>query len=38
MTGKYFKDKQAIATSTISYDEATAQRLWEISEKLVGLA
>lgn len=37
VTGKYFKDKKDIATSTASYDEAAARRLWEVSEALVGL-
>ncbi len=37
VTGKYYQDKKAIPSSTASYDEATARRLWEVSEKLVGL-
>jgi hypothetical protein len=34
VTGKYFYQKQPIASSRASYDEAHARRLWEISEKM----
>ncbi len=37
VTGKYFVNCEAIASSTISYDETAARRLWDISEKLTGL-
>lgn len=32
ITGKFFIDKKAVNSSPISYDQETAQRLWEISE------
>ena len=38
VTGKYFERKKAIASSQASYDEASARRLWEISERLTGLS
>lgn len=34
ITGKYFVKKQAVASSPASYDEASARRLWEISQQL----
>ena len=37
MTGAYFVDKQAVSSSPASYDEAAAERLWEISAELTGL-
>jgi NAD(P)-dependent dehydrogenase (short-subunit alcohol dehydrogenase family) len=38
VTGKYFERKQPATSSRESYDEATARRLWEISERLTGLS
>jgi NAD(P)-dependent dehydrogenase (short-subunit alcohol dehydrogenase family) len=32
ITGKFFIDKKAVKSSPISYDQETAQRLWESSE------
>jgi NAD(P)-dependent dehydrogenase (short-subunit alcohol dehydrogenase family) len=37
VTGKYFDDKRAVRSSRESYDEAVAQRLWQLSEQLTGL-
>ena len=38
VTGKYFVDEHPVNTSPASYDETTAQRLWQVSLQLVGLA
>lgn len=38
VTGKYFDKKRDTRSNEISYDTATAQRLWEISEQLAGIA
>ncbi len=38
VTGRYFVAKKPKTSSRRSYDEATARRLWEISEGLTGLA
>jgi NAD(P)-dependent dehydrogenase (short-subunit alcohol dehydrogenase family) len=38
VTGKYFIKKRAVASSPESYDVAIAQRLWEVSSQLTGLA
>lgn len=38
VTGKYFEQKQPVASSQASYDEAVARRLWEVSERLTGLS
>ncbi|WP_420627797.1 SDR family oxidoreductase [Candidatus Leptofilum sp.] len=38
VTGKYFDKKKPIKSSKESYDMAVAQRLWQISEQLTGLA
>jgi NAD(P)-dependent dehydrogenase (short-subunit alcohol dehydrogenase family) len=38
MTGQYFADRKAVASSAVSYDVAAQQRLWEISARLVGLS
>lgn len=38
VTGKYFSDKKETRSSAISYDEAIAAQLWDVSEKLTGLA
>jgi NAD(P)-dependent dehydrogenase (short-subunit alcohol dehydrogenase family) len=37
-TGKYFVGLKARDSSRQSYDEATARRLWEASERITGLA
>lgn len=37
ITGKYFDQKKAVESSTISQDEETARRLWKISLELTGL-
>ena len=36
-TGKYFVAREAVPSSSLSYDERVAQRLWQISEELTGL-
>jgi NAD(P)-dependent dehydrogenase (short-subunit alcohol dehydrogenase family) len=38
VSGKYYSGKKAVASSRESYDEAAARRLWEVSERLTGLA
>jgi NAD(P)-dependent dehydrogenase (short-subunit alcohol dehydrogenase family) len=38
ITGKYFAKKKPVQSSKESYDTAVAQRLWQISEELTGLA
>jgi hypothetical protein len=38
MTGCYFAKSKAARSSTRSYDESVAARLWEVSADLVGLA
>src|SRR5512138_1786959 len=35
VTGRYFKDRQEVAPAPFARDEDVAQRLWEISERLV---
>jgi NAD(P)-dependent dehydrogenase (short-subunit alcohol dehydrogenase family) len=37
VTGKYFTNRRETRSSPASYDEATARRLWEVSEQLTGL-
>jgi NAD(P)-dependent dehydrogenase (short-subunit alcohol dehydrogenase family) len=37
VTGKYFVDRKPMPSSPATYDPAEAKRLWEISEKMVGL-
>lgn len=37
VTGKYFVKKEAVRSSSISYDEAAAKRLWQISEEMTGI-
>ena len=37
VTGKYFVEREAIASSPLSYDEQVAARLWEVSEQLTRL-
>ncbi len=36
VTGKYFAKKKAVETSALSYDTDVAQRLWQVSEEMVG--
>lgn len=35
VSGKYFEDKTAVSSSPISYDEAVAARLWNLSAQMV---
>jgi len=37
ITGKYFYNNTQIESSPLSYDKEIAKKLWELSEKLVGL-
>jgi len=37
VSGKYFENRKAIASSAITYDADACRRLWEISAELVGL-
>lgn len=37
VTGKYFVNKKAVESSTLSYDVDTARRLWRVSEELTGV-
>lgn len=37
VTGQYFEKRRPQRSSAASYDEAAAQRLWEVSEQLTGL-
>jgi NAD(P)-dependent dehydrogenase (short-subunit alcohol dehydrogenase family) len=37
VSGKYFVNRKAAASSRESYDEANARRLWEVSERLTNL-
>jgi NAD(P)-dependent dehydrogenase (short-subunit alcohol dehydrogenase family) len=37
VTGFYYADQHAIHSGPATYDESNAQRLWEVSAKLVGL-
>lgn len=34
VTGKYFVKREAVASSTLSYNEDLARQLWEVSERL----
>jgi len=38
VTGKYFEKLRAVDPAPLALDEALAKRLWDVSEKLVGLA
>ncbi len=38
VTGKYFEKMKIVAPAPLALDEALAKRLWEVSEKMVGLA
>ncbi len=35
ITGKYFKNKKPVASSSISYDKEIAKKLWDVSEELI---
>ena len=37
VTGKYFKNDEAVLSSNASYDKEAAQKLWDISAELTGL-
>jgi retinol dehydrogenase 14 len=37
VTGRYFANSKPKKSSQLSYDEAIAARLWEVSADLVGL-
>ena len=37
VSGKYFYKKQAVPSSRYSYDQAVAERLWQVSSELSGL-
>jgi NAD(P)-dependent dehydrogenase (short-subunit alcohol dehydrogenase family) len=37
ITGKYFVRKHAVQSSSASYDQAAARRLWQLSAELTGL-
>ena len=37
VTGKYFTNRKAVASSKVSYDENEQRRLWDLSEELSGL-
>ena len=38
VTGKYFVREREVASDPVSYDEAAARRLWEVSEEMTGLS
>lgn len=38
VSGEYFRDSRLVQSSSRSYDEQAARRLWEVSEHLAGLA
>jgi len=38
VTGKYFVREQEVVSDPVSYDEAAAKRLWEVSEEMTGLS
>ena len=38
VSGKYFDKKKPIRSSAVSYDQAAARRLWEMSEELTGIS
>src|SRR5262245_57965910 len=38
VTGAYFVKKRSVESSVASYDQAVAQRLWQLSTELTGLA
>jgi hypothetical protein len=38
VTGTYFVQKHSVESSRASYDQAAAQRLWQLSVELTGLS
>lgn len=38
ISGRYFRDQEAVATSPLSYDREIARRVWELSERMTGLS
>ena len=38
VTGKYFSNKKQVSSSSVSYDQEAAQRLWDASLALTGLS
>jgi NAD(P)-dependent dehydrogenase (short-subunit alcohol dehydrogenase family) len=38
VTGKYFVREREVKSDPVSYDESAAKRLWEVSERMTGLA
>jgi hypothetical protein len=38
ITGKYYVKRDAVPSSSLSYDEDLARRLWEVSERITALA
>jgi len=38
VSGKYFMDREPIRSSPLTYDEALARQLWQISARMVGLS
>jgi NAD(P)-dependent dehydrogenase (short-subunit alcohol dehydrogenase family) len=38
VTGKYFVREREVASDPVSYDQAAARRLWEVSEEMTGLS
>jgi len=38
ITGKYFLKRKAVSSSSISYDESIARRLWQVSMELTGFS
>ncbi|MCB2202497.1 SDR family oxidoreductase [bacterium] len=37
VSGKYFADEELVRSSDASYDQYTAERLWDLSEEMTGL-
>jgi hypothetical protein len=38
VSGKYFVNQKAVRSSKASYDQSTAERLWQVSEEMCGLS
>ena len=38
ISGRYFRDCREVRSSKASYDRAVAQRLWDVSERMIGTA
>jgi retinol dehydrogenase 12 len=38
VTGMYFVEKRSVESSVVSYDQAAAQRLWQLSAEMTGLS